>query len=113
MFVQLFEGWRYRPGARNRLVALGLGAAPIPAPRPDVPGLIARLLATDTDDPDTGIGLWIWEDEAACRTYEAARPPEAMARLEQELDHGAMTERSFDALLFGARIPGSPPVVPG
>lgn len=108
MFVQLFEGWRYRPGARAGLAALGLGAAPSGAPRPDVPGLIARLLATETDDPDTGIGLWIWEDEDACRAYEAARPPTAMARLEQELDHSAMIERTFEALLFGARIPGSP-----
>ena len=108
MYVQLFEGWRYRPGARAQLAALGLGATPGGAPRPDVPGLIARLLATETDDPDTGIGLWIWEDEASCRAYEAARPPEAMARLDQELDHAAMTERSFDALLFGARIPGPP-----
>jgi hypothetical protein len=108
MFIQLFEGWRYRPGARAKLAALDLGGAPVAAPRPDVPGLIARLLATEPDDPDTGIGLWVWEDEAACRAYEAARPPEAMARLEQELDHAAMTERTFDALLFGARIPGPP-----
>ena len=108
MFVQLFEGWRYRPGVRGRLAGLGLGATPSDAPRPDVPGLIARLLATDTEDPDTGIGVWIWEDEAACRAYEAARPAETMARLEQELDNSALTERTFDALSFGARIPRSP-----
>ena len=109
MFVQLFEGWRYRPGARDRLASLGLGASPSGAPRPDVPGLIARLLATETDDADTGIGLWVWEDEASCRAYEAARPPEAMARLEAELDHSGLTERTFDALLFGARIPPPSP----
>jgi hypothetical protein len=108
MFVQLFDGWRYRPGVRSRLAELGLGAAPAPAPRPDVPGLIARLLATEVDDPDTGIGLWIWQDEAACRAYEAGRTPEATARLEQELDHSDLTERTFDALLFGARIPDLP-----
>ena len=111
MFIQLFEGWRYRPGARDQLASLGLGAVLGDAPRPDVPGLVARLLATATDDPDTGIGLWIWADEASCRAYEAARPLEAMAHLEQELDHSRMTERTFDALLFGARIPAPPRAV--
>jgi hypothetical protein len=108
MFIQLFEGWRYRPGVRERLAGLGLGSAPSDAPRPDVPGLIGRLLATESGDPDTGIGLWIWEDEAACRAYEAARPAEALARLETEIDESALRERTFDALLFGARIPPRP-----
>lgn len=108
MFIQLFDGWRYRPGVRERLAGLGLGASPADVPRPDARGLIARLLATETDDPDTGIGLWIWEDEAACRAYEAARPPETLARLETEIDESAMRERTFDALLFGARIPTRP-----
>ena len=61
-----------------------------------------------TPDPETGIGLWIWEDEAACRAYEAARPAEALARLETEIDESALRERTFDALLFGARIPPRP-----
>jgi heme-degrading monooxygenase HmoA len=107
VFIQLFEGWRYRPGVRDRLAGLGLGAAAGDAPRPDVPGLIARLLATEVEDPDTGIGLWVWENEAACRAYEASRPPEMMARLETELNESALRERTFDALLFGARIPPS------
>ena len=84
MFIQLFEGWRYRPGVRERLAGLGLGSAPADAPRPDVPGLIGRLLATESDDPDTGIGLWIWEDEAACRRIGelgAALVPAALTRL--------------------------------
>ena len=108
MFIQLFEGWRYRPGVRERLAGLGLGSAPADAPRPDVPGLIGRLLATESDDPDTGIGLWIWEDEAACRAYEAARPAEALTRLASEIDESALRERTFDALLFGARTAPRP-----
>ena len=100
----MFSGWRYRPGVRDRLEGLGLGAQPLDAPRPDVPGLLARLLATRTDDPDTGIGIWIWEDEAACRAYEASRAPEVMARLEAEMDMSSMTEETFDALLFGRRV---------
>lgn len=104
MFIQVFEGWRYHEGVRERLASMGHGAAPADAPRPDVPGLIARLLATETDDPDTGIGVWVWVDEAACRAYEASRPPEVLARLETEMDESAMTERTFDALFFGARI---------
>src|SRR5262245_24216481 len=91
-------------GARQRIVDLDLGGAPQPAPRPDVPGLVARLLATDPDDPDTGIGLWVWESEAACRDYEAARTPEAMAALAAEIDESGLTERHFDALFFGARL---------
>jgi hypothetical protein len=103
VYVQLFTGWRYRPGARDRLAARDLGRFVSSAPIPDVPGLIARLLATETDDPDTGIGLWVWEDEAACRAYERDRPPEMLARLDAELDHSAMTEQAFDALVFGCR----------
>jgi hypothetical protein len=90
MFVQLFSGWRYRAGHRERLAAMDLGRSPTHTMRPDVEGLIARLLATRTDDPDTGIGLWVWESEAACRAYEANRPAE-------------MTETTFDALLFSVR----------
>ena len=104
MFVQVFTGWRYRPGVRERLAASGLGASVSPAPRPDVPGLIARLLATETDDPDTGVGVWIWEDEAACRAYEASRSDEVMARLREELDETAMVERTYDPLFFGVRL---------
>ena len=108
MFVQVFEGWRYREGARQRLVDMGLGDAPQSSPRPDVPGLIARLLATDPEDPDTGIGLWVWDSEAACRDYEAARTPEVEARLAAEIDESGLTERHFDALFFGARIETKP-----
>jgi hypothetical protein len=103
VFVQLFEGWRYRPGVRDRIAGMGLGLAPSDSPRPDIPGLIARLLATDPKDPDTGIGLWVWQDEAACRAYEANRPPDIQARLEQDIDESNATEREFDALLFGCR----------
>jgi heme-degrading monooxygenase HmoA len=106
MFVQVFTGWRYRTGARERIAAMGFGQAPSPAPRPDVPGLIARLLATASEDPDTGIGLWVWEDEAACRAYEANRPPEATAAIERDLDESAMREETFDALFLGCRMPG-------
>ncbi len=107
MFVQLFTGWRYRPGVRASLAALGMGDAVRSAPTPDVPGLVARLLATDTTDPDTGIGVWVWEDEAACRAYEASRSPEVRARLAVELDESALVERTLDVLAFGCR-PGSP-----
>ncbi len=103
MFVQLYTGWRYRPGARDSVAARGMGDAVRPAPTPDVPGLIARLLATETGDPDTGIGVWVWEDEAACRAYEASRSPEVNARLAAELDDSVMSERTFDVLAFGCR----------
>jgi hypothetical protein len=76
-----------------------------PAPRPDVPRLLARLVATDPADPDTGIGLWVWQDEAACRAYEAARPVEIQATLARELDETDLVERTFDALFFGCRAP--------
>ena len=103
MFVQLFTGWRYRPGVRESLAARGMGDAVRPVPTPDAPGLVARLLATDTGDADTGIGVWVWEDEAACRAYEASRTPEVNARLAAELDDSAMVERTFDMLAFGCR----------
>jgi hypothetical protein len=103
MFVQVFTGWRYRPGVRDQLASNGLGGSVSASPRPDVPGLIARLLATETDDPDTGIGLWVWEDEASCRAYEANRSPEVVARLQAEMDDSAMVERTYDPLLFGVR----------
>ena len=103
MFVQLFSGWRYREGHRERIAAMDLGARPTAVLRPNVEGLLARLLATRTDDPDTGIGLWIWESEAACRAYEASRSPEVTARLATELDESEMTQDTFDALLFSVR----------
>lgn len=104
MFVQLFDGWRYRPGVRARIAGMGLGLAPSDTPRPDIPGLIARLLATDPNDPDTGIGLWVWQDEAACRAYEANRPADVQAKLAQDIDESDVREREFDALLFGCRV---------
>ena len=103
MYVQLFSGWRYKAGARDRIDALGLGDTPSPVLRPDVPGLLARLLATKPGDPDTGIGLWVWENEAACRAYEESMSPDAAARLDSELDTSAMIKEAFDALLFGVR----------
>jgi hypothetical protein len=103
MFVQVFTEWRYRPGVRDSLAARGMCDAVRPVPTPDVPGLLARLLATDTTDPDTGIGVWVWENEAACRAYEAGRSPEVNARLAAELDDSAMIERTFDVLAFGCR----------
>jgi hypothetical protein len=108
MFVQLFTGWRYRPGVRESLAARGMGDAVRPVPTPDVPGLVARLLATDTNDPETGIGVWIWENEAACREYESSRPPEVSVRLAAELDDSAMVERTLDVLAFGCRPPAMP-----
>ncbi|MEO7663683.1 MAG: hypothetical protein ABIV26_01045 [Candidatus Limnocylindrales bacterium] len=103
MFVQLFSGWRYRDGARERIAAMDLGGRPTHVMRPDVPGLLARLLATESDDPGTGIGVWVWEDEAACRAYEASRPAEVNARLAAELDESEMTEQTFEALAFTVR----------
>ena len=103
MFVQVFTGWRYKTGARERIAAMGFGDAPSATVRPDVPGLLARLLATASGDPDTGIGVWVWQDEAACRAYEANRPPETRAAIERDIDESAMTEQTFEALFFGTR----------
>ena len=104
MHVQVFTGWRYRPGVRASLAAKAMGGNLTATVRPDVPGLLARLLATETDDPDTGVGVWVWEDEAACRAYEAGRTPETLARLSEEIDESATVERTYDALFFGCRI---------
>jgi len=104
MFVQVFSGWRYRPGVRGRLAEQRLGERPSGELRPNALGLLARLLATRTDDPDTGIGVWVWESEAACRDYEAMSLADTVARLEAEMDMSAMTETTFDALYFGRRI---------
>jgi hypothetical protein len=103
MFVQMFTGWRYRAGVRESLAARGMSDAVRSVPTPDVPGLVARLLATDTTDPDTGIGVWVWKDEAACRAYEASRPPEVAARLAAQIDESALVERTLDVLAFGCR----------
>jgi hypothetical protein len=83
---------------------MDLGAAPSDTPRPDIPGLISRLLATDPSDPDTGIGLWVWQDEAACRAYEANRPADIQAKLAVDIDESGLMQREFDALLFGCRL---------
>jgi hypothetical protein len=106
MFVQLFEGWRYREGKRDRIASLGLALKPATEVRPPVPGLLARLVATETDDPDTGIGLWVWQDEAACRAYEANRPEAVQATVESDIDHSAISERTFEVLFFGVQTDG-------
>src|SRR5829696_5357397 len=103
MFVHLFTGWRYRPGVRESLAGRGMGDAVRSVPTPDVPGLVSRLPAADTSDPDTGIGVWVWEDEAPCRAHEASRSPEVDARLAAELDESAMIEQTLDVLAFGCR----------
>jgi hypothetical protein len=60
-------------------------------------------VATDPADPDTGIGLWVWESEAACRAYEAGRSEDVKATLARELDQSVMTEGIFETLFFGCR----------
>lgn len=37
-----------------------------------IPGLRARWLTRDVDDPDAGYSISLWEDEAAMRTYESS-----------------------------------------
>jgi heme-degrading monooxygenase HmoA len=38
----------------------------------DIPGLRARWLARDVDNPDAGYSISLWEGEAAMRAYEAS-----------------------------------------
>ncbi len=102
VFVQLFEGWRYRPGARERLFSRRHDG-PSTVMNPDVPGLLARVLAIGPNDRDTGIGVWVWESEEACRVFERNRPPEVEERIASEIDQSGMIERAFDPLYFGHR----------
>ena len=37
-----------------------------------IPGLRARWLTRDVDDPDAGYSISLWEDEAAMRAYESS-----------------------------------------
>src|SRR5215469_5173070 len=103
MYVQVIEGWRYRPGARERVTGTAArmatpgGVSPL---TPDAPGLLARVFATDPNDPDTGIAVWIWTDKAAADAYEAARDsdPAQLQRLESDLDSSQVTTRGFNGL---------------
>jgi hypothetical protein len=72
---------------------------------PDEPGLLARVFATDPNDPDTGIVVWIWTDKAAADAYEAARDgdPAQRQRLKSDLDSSQVTTRGFDGVYFGHR----------
>jgi hypothetical protein len=85
MFMQVFEDWRYIPGGRARalerfaeLRTQGEGVMPL---RPDVPGLLARVIGTDPADPDTGVAFWVWETREAERAFDANRPPEMQGQL--------------------------------
>ena len=37
-----------------------------------IPGLRARWLARDVDNPDAGYSISLWEDEASMRAYESS-----------------------------------------
>ena len=111
MYMQVIAGWRYRPGVRRQVearlahvqVAHG-GATPL---SPDAPGLIARMWATDPDDRDEGIAIWLWESKAAADAYEHARhddePVVPAEQVETELDTDGVVVRGLDCMYFGHR----------
>ena len=105
MHVQVFTGWRYRPGVRASLAAKAMGSNPDghgPARRTGP----ARAPARNGDRRSrhgrrrSGSG----KTRPPGRAYEAGRTPETLARLSEEIDESATVERTYDALFFGCRI---------
>ncbi len=107
MYIQIVEGWRYGPGARQNVIervrrAREAGGGTMPL-QPDPPGLIARAFGTSENDPETGVGVWIWESREAADAYAASRPGPLVHRTEQAVDTSAVVTRGFEGLYFGHR----------
>ena len=59
-----------------------------------VPGLIARVLSRDLDDPNTGYSLSWWESAEAMEAYEAgAAEKEILPRIQQYFGGAFVTNR--------------------
>lgn len=106
MYVEVREGWRYKPGERSRIQArfarlqqeVGGG---VPTLKPTAtPGLIAHLIATDPHDTDTGIEVWVWESSVAAAAYEDNLSPEARRQRGAIMDSSTATTRHLNGLYF-------------
>lgn len=104
MYIQIWKGWRYRPGERSKVLANieqgradNDGVSPL---RPALPGLVARMFGTDPADPDTGIAVWVWESEEAANAYRWDATPESRARIEQTLETSQAVDEGFEGLYF-------------
>lgn len=107
MYIQVIEGWRYQRGARDNVLervrqAREIGGGRLPL-QPDVPGLLGRAFGTSTEDEETGVAIWIWENREAAEAYEATRPGELVHRIERSLETGGVVTRSYDGIYFGHR----------
>jgi hypothetical protein len=108
MYIEVREGWRYRPGGRERVIEQLArlreehgGQLPL---RPDAPGLLARLWGTDPDDPDTGVHVMVWESREAAEAFRARGPsPEEAQRSAEVLDTSGARTRGLDGLAFAHR----------
>ena len=103
MYIEVAEGWRYRPGGRMQVEAqlaqLREEAGKLPL-RPEVPGLIARLWGTDPNDPDTGVHVMVWESKEAADRF---RQEEDRTANSEVLDMSGMTTRGLDGMYFAHR----------
>ncbi len=107
MYIQVLEGWNYRPGARavraeqlSKLREAHAGKFPL---EPEVPGLIARMFGTDPNSPDTTIAVWVCESKADADQWPWLDDPKLRAPLEAYMDLSQATIRGFDGLYFAHR----------
>lgn len=102
MYIQVFEGWRYLPGEREKLLAQRTREREETGrnPLPDLPGLLARTIGTDPNDPDTGIAVWVWESKEAAEAWPWIEAPNLRQWLETYLDISRATVRGFDGMYF-------------
>lgn len=93
MYVEVLEGWRYRPGEQ-----VSGGDADHAAPAlPQIAGLLARLWTTYPEDPQTGIAAFVWLSRDAARNANWQADAAFRALLEDRLDLSGLTVRGLDA----------------
>jgi hypothetical protein len=104
MHVHIISGWRYRPGMRKktehqieRMRGDAQGAYPL---MPDAPGLIARLWATDPEDADTGVAVWVWESKDAADAFQYPWEGDGGVRkpLDSRMDLSSVTVQALDGM---------------
>jgi heme-degrading monooxygenase HmoA len=69
MLMRIIHG-KLKPGSWDAYEAAYKEAV---AQAGEIPGLRARWLMRDVDDPDSGYTLSLWESEAALRRYESSK----------------------------------------
>ena len=119
MYVYVGQDWRYRPGvtaqrqaeieaarAANGGVDLLTGEGRVAGGGNPPPGLVARLIGIDPDNPEgPGIVFWVWEtrEQAEAQIARMARP-EVREAIAQWMDFSDQHSKVYEVAYFGHQV---------